>query len=94
MNLTKGKRMMDELDLIQEAVSNWESLYEVEEVETWELSSGTLGESTTVARILTRNREAPIYIEMRALHEVDDGLKELLENGKPVMWSRPGHSLN
>ena len=44
--------MMDELDLIQEAVSNWESLYEVEEVETWELSSGALGESTTVARIL------------------------------------------
>ena len=31
---------MDEFDLIQEAVSNWESLYEIEAVDTCELPSG------------------------------------------------------
>ena len=31
--------MMDELDLIQEAVSNWESLYEIEGVETCDIIS-------------------------------------------------------
>ena len=85
---------MDELDLIQEAVSNWESLQEVAEIETCEVSTDDLEERLFLARIMPRDRKSPIYIEMRALQEGDDGLKELLENGRPVIWSRPGHSLN
>ena len=94
MNLTKGKRMMDELDLIQEAVSNWESLYEIEEVETCEILPGALEERSFLSRILLREREEPIYIEMRVLKESEGRLKEIFERERPVIWSKPGYSLN
>ena len=86
--------MMDELDLIQEAVSNWESLYEIEGVETCDILSSALEERSFLLRILLREREEPIYIEMRVLKEAEGRLKEIFERGRPVIWSRPGYSLN
>ena len=85
---------MDELDLMQEAVSNWESLQEVAEVETCEVYRGAEGKRAYLSRILLRDREAPIYIEMRAVTGAGGALVEMFNNGKPVAWSRPGYSLN
>ena len=85
---------MDELDLIQEAVSNWESLQEVAEVETCEVSPGTQGKRAYLSRILLKDRENPVFIEVRAIVGTADSTEEMFNNGKPVAWSRPGYSLN
>ena len=85
---------MDEFDLIQEAVANWESLDEVEEVETWELCAGEQGERVFLARILPQDRESAIYIEMRAVSGAGGSLDRVLNGAKPVAWSKPGFSLN
>ncbi len=88
------EKTMDELDLIQEAVSNWESLDEVAEVETCEVYTNTEGKRSYLSRILLRDREAPLYIEVRAFSGNGDALEEMFSNGKPATWSRPGFSLN
>ena len=85
---------MDELDLIQEAVSNWESLDEGAEVETCEIYTSTEGKRAYLSRILLRDREAPLYIEVRAFSGNGDALEKVLSKGKPATWSRPGFSVN
>ena len=52
---------MDELDLMQEAVSNWESLQEVAEVETCEVYRGAEGKRAYLSRILARQRGAHLH---------------------------------
>ena len=90
----KGSVVMDEFDLIQEAVSNWESLYEIEVVDTCELPSPDAEGRLFLARIMPRGEETPLYIEMRTLGRVDIRLEESFDRGKPVSWSQPGYSLN
>lgn len=85
---------MDELDLIQEAVVNWESLDEVREAETWELCAGEEGERVFMARILPQDRETAVYIEMRAVSGAGSSVDKVLDGAKPVAWSKPGFSLN
>ncbi|MDE2861147.1 MAG: hypothetical protein OYI31_00165 [Chloroflexota bacterium] len=85
---------MDELDLIQEAVVNWESLDEVAEVETWELCAGAEEERIYLSRILPQGGERAVYIEMRAVSGVSGSLDRVPYGAKPVSWSRPGFSLN
>ncbi len=85
---------MDEFDLIQEAVANWESLDEVEEVETWELCAGEEGERVFLARILPQDRETAVYIEMRAVSGAGSNLDKVPNGAKPVAWSKPGFSVN
>ena len=85
---------MDELDLVQEAVSNWESLDEVAEVETCEAFADAYGKHAYLSRVQLRGRETPVYIEMRALSGDEDDLEERFSNGKLAAWGRPGFSLN
>ncbi len=85
---------MDEFDLIQEAVANWESLDEVAEVETWEFPVGEAGERVFLARILPQDRETAVYIEMRAVSGAGSYLEKVPNCAKPVAWSKPGFSLN
>ena len=85
---------MDELELIQEAVSNWESLQEVTEVETCEVSPGNRGKRAYLSHIVLHDRENPVYIEVRAIVDAGDSVEEQFTKGKPVAWSRPGYSLN
>ena len=90
----KRGKIVDELDLVQETVSNWESLDEVAEVETREVFAGVDGKHAFLSRIHLRGRETPVYIEMRALSSDEDDLEERFSNGRPAAWSRPGFSLN
>ena len=78
---------MDELELVQEAVSNWESLDDVDGVEVTLLQDDSLGD-TYISRILLRGRTSPVYLELRVFNGEPAGL---LEEGVPASWRPPGH---
>ena len=79
-----------EMELVQEAVENWESLDAVEEIGIREVYIGDTEERAFLSRIRFRDRERPVFIEVRFLKEEDDELEGELEsrfeNGSPVVW--------
>ena len=79
-----------EMELVQEAVANWVSMDDVEEIGTREIYVGNTEERAFLSRIMFRDMEKPVYIEVRLLREVDeeeeDGLQFRFENGVPVIW--------
>ena len=79
-----------EMELVQEAVMNWESMDGVEEIGTREVYIGNTEERAFLSRILFQDMEKPVYIEVRLLKEVDDEqeyeLEFRFENGVPVIW--------
>ena len=78
---------MDELELVQEAVSNWESLDDVDGIEVTMLQDD-MGNEAYVSRILLRGRPLPVYLEFRVLNGEPAGL---LEKGVQAAWRPPGH---
>jgi|AP45_3_1055517.scaffolds.fasta_scaffold362759_1 hypothetical protein len=60
---------MDEMELVQEAVSNWESLEEVEEIRTHEIYIGSTEDRAFLSRIQLRDVDRPVYIEVRLLNQ-------------------------
>ena len=82
-----------EMELVQEAVMNWESMDDVEEIGTREIYVGNTEERAFLSRIMFRDMEKPVYIEVRLLREVDNvdneeegELEFKFENGVPVIW--------
>ena len=79
-----------EMELVQEAVMNWESMDDVEEIGTREVYVGNTEERAFLSRIMFRDMEKPVYIEVRLLKEVDEEkegeLQFRFENGVPVIW--------
>ena len=79
-----------EMELVQEAVVNWESMDDVEEIGTREVYVGNTEERAFLSRIMFRDMEKPVYIEVRLLKEVDEEkegeLQFRFENGVPVIW--------
>jgi len=79
-----------EIQLVQEAVENWESMDEGEEIGTREIFIGITEERAFLSRIMFRDMERPVYIEVRLLREEteeQEGEMEFkFENGQPVIW--------
>ncbi len=77
---------MDELELVQEAVANWENLDEVESVEALKLPRRDGRGPTYMSRIALRGRELPVYLEMTILNVEPEGIHE---DGIAVAWRPP-----
>ena len=79
-----------EMELVQEAVANWESMDDVEEIGTREVYIGDTEERAFLSRIVFRDMERPVYIEIRLLKQEDEEqegeLESRFENGLPVIW--------
>lgn len=79
-----------EMQLVQEAVANWESMDDVEEIGTREIFIGITEERAFLSRIMFRDMERPVYIEVRLLREENEEqegeLEFKFENGQPVIW--------
>ncbi|MDA0988055.1 MAG: hypothetical protein O2783_02740 [Chloroflexi bacterium] len=79
-----------EMELVQEAVANWESMDDVEEIGTREIFIGITEERAFLSRITFRDVEKPVYIEVRLLREETEEqegeLEFKFENGQPVIW--------
>jgi hypothetical protein len=79
-----------EMQLVQEAVENWGSMDDVEEIGTREIFIGITEERAFLSRIMFRDVERSIYIEVRLLREENEEqegeLEFKFENGQPVIW--------
>ena len=60
---------MDEMQLVQEAMSNWESPEKVEEIRTREVYIGSTEDRAFLSRIQLRDVDRPVYIEVRLLNQ-------------------------
>ena len=74
-----------EMELVQEAVANWESLEDVEKIGTRELYVGDTEGRAFLSRIQLRDMDRPIYIEVRLFGEEGDAMERLFKNGLPVI---------
>ena len=79
-----------EMQLVKEAVENWGSMDDVEEIGTREIYIGVTEERAFLSRIMFRDMERPVYIEVRLLKEENEeqegDLEFKFENGQPVIW--------
>ena len=75
----------DAFQLVQEAVSNWESLDGVAAVEVVEERLADAGERGFLARVAVFDRREPIHIELRIV-EPSTLFEARLREGRPVGW--------
>ena len=75
----------DAFQLVQEAVSNWESLDGVAAVDVVEERLADAGERGFLARVAVFDQQEPMYIELRIM-EPSTLFEVRLRDSRPVGW--------